>query len=130
MCGRLKINQTIVLPGMRIPTINPNDLPMYWGQPREVQHSLPPFARQETLEQKWLSKTDLGWKIKILPVDDFAELDSQHEERWAGAPAKIKVLIRNAGPYWSVVIITRASTKEELARYDHDRMPVTVEDAA
>lgn len=125
MCGRIKIDNHIVRPNQIIPTKRFNEKPVVWGS---LNNSVIPFARIETLQEKWLSK---GWLSGQIKVDDFAELDSRPEhlkhQNWNGGCVTLQAIMKEMGKYYSLVLVTRETTKEESTRFHHPRMPMVLE---
>jgi len=82
------------------------------GSPRLVG-----FARQETLQAKWLAH---GWRTGTVPIADFAE--GHDEIRWAGVHGDVACLYKGG----DVVIVTRQANSAENRRLSHHRVPVQV----
>jgi hypothetical protein len=81
------------------------------------------FARRESLG--WWKKN--GAELVDIPAHRFAERsDRDRQLRWDELPPGhvVRGLLDPHGGHPLLKVVTRASTPEELARYEHDRMPL------
>jgi len=84
----------------------------WWGG-----RTTPPFARIETLRQKWLSR---GWKTGRIKGARFAERSQDDGElRWNLDPVDIAVVWKGE----ELAVVTRAATPSERKFYGHHRVP-------
>ena len=117
MCAALELNETRLRPGQLVAV---------WTARGALRVVWAGFARRESL--RWWKQQ--GGELVDIPAHRFAERsDRDRQLRWDQLPPGhvIRGLLapaaaRDGDPLLKVV--TRPSTPEELARYEHDRMPV------
>ena len=115
MCARIRIDEMVVKPCERLPV---------WRAPGRLAHLVwAGFARLDSLG--WWEEH--GGVLIDVPAHEFAERSRQTGNLiWAGVPAGhvIRGVLdsREGAPILKVVM--RPPTDEELARFDHPRMPV------
>ena len=115
MCARILLDGSIYQPGARIKVETPEGRrDLLWGGER-----VPPFARAETLHEKWLSR---GWTQCLIPAANYAERHgATHQLVWAPSPANYALHGLCKGDV--VVVVTRAANERELAYFGHPRHP-------
>lgn len=115
MCAALGLNQTHIRPG---------SLVAVWRGGRRADFLVwAGFARKESLDW-WRRK---GGELVDVPAHRFAERsDRDRQLRWDDIPAGhvVRGLIDPGNGRPLLKIVTRASTQEELARFEHPRMPL------
>lgn len=114
MCAAFELNQTRIAPGQLVAV---------WGSNGAVRYRWAGFARSESLA--WWRKQ--GGELVDVPADRFAERsDRDRKLRWDDVPAGqvVRGIVDPHDGAPLLKIVTRASTPEELARYEHDRMPL------
>ena len=114
MCAALELNQTRIRPGQLIAA---------WGRGGALRLVWAGFARKESLG--WWKRQ--GGELVDVPAHRFAERsDRDRQLRWDDIPPGhvVRGLLdpRDGKPL--LKIVTRASTPDELARYEHPRMPL------
>lgn len=111
MCGRMRIGGREIRPGN---TIRLGDETLTWGG------SHVPFARFESLEEKWVKN---GWEIAAIPVEGFAERNHMNGELvWDNTACEIVIAVKGD----EFAVITRQATPEEQRFFGHHRVPVTI----
>jgi hypothetical protein len=111
MCGRMRIGGREIRPGDSI-CIDGETLT--WGG------SHVPFARFESIEDKWLKN---GWELYGIPVEGFAERNRTSGELvWDNTACQIIVAVKGG----EFAVVTRQATPEEQKFFGHHRVPVTV----
>jgi hypothetical protein len=115
MCAVLEVNRNVLRPGRIVGChVGKNVLHLPWAG----------FAQAEKLA--WWRRTT-GGELADVPAHRFAERsDRTRNLAWEPVPAGFVVralVIPNDGKPL-LKIVTRASTPDELARYEHDRMPL------
>ena len=114
MCAALELNQTRIRPGQLVPV---------WGPRGSMRLVWAGFARSESLAW-WKRK---GGELVDIPAHRFAERsDRDRQLRWDDLPPGyvIRGLLDPHDGHPLLKVVTRASSPAELARYEHDRMPV------
>jgi hypothetical protein len=114
MCAALELNSRVLRPGKWVPV---------WSKLGGLQLIWAGFARREIL--RWWEKK--GGELVDIPADRFAERsDKTHKLIWDEIPGGhvVRGLVEKSGPKPLLKIVTRASTQEELARFEHPRMPL------
>jgi hypothetical protein len=114
MCAALELNHT---------HIRPAKLVAVWGPRGSMRLVWAGFARQESLG--WWKRH--GGELVDVPAHRFAERsDRDRQLRWEDLPPGLVVrgIVDPHDGQPLLKVVTRASTPEELARYEHDRMPV------
>jgi hypothetical protein len=114
MCAALELNSRVLRPGKWVPV---------WSKLGGLQLIWAGFARREIL--RWWEKK--GGELVDVPADRFAERsDKTHKLIWDEIPdgQVVRGLVEKSGKTPLLKIVTRASTEEELARFEHPRMPV------
>jgi len=115
MCAVLGIKTRIIRPGKPV---------RLWRAGVQAEFVWAGFARKETLA--WWKKKQNGELVDV-PANRFAERsDRDGQLRWDDVPAGLVVrgLIDPNGGKPLLKIVTRASTAEELERFEHPRMPL------
>jgi hypothetical protein len=115
MCAALELNSRVIRPGRRLPVWRGKGLPaqLVWAG----------FARKETFG--WWKKN--GWEPVDVPAEKFAERsDRTRQLAWDAVPAGIVVrgIVETNAARPILKIVTRASTEEEMRRFEHPRMPL------
>ena len=114
MCAALEINDTRLRPGHPVALWTPR------GPQRLVWAG---FARRESLG--WWKQQ--GAELVDIPAHRFAERsDRDRQLRWDQLPSGhvIRGLLDPHAGHPVLKIVTRASTPEEQAHYEHGRMPL------
>jgi hypothetical protein len=114
MCAALELNTRVLRPGKWVPV---------WTKSGALQLIWAGFARRETL--RWWEKK--GGELIDVPADRFAERsDRTRDLIWDDVPRGhvVRGLVEKSGPKPLLKIVTRASTEEELIRFEHPRMPL------
>ncbi|MGB8170233.1 MAG: hypothetical protein WCF18_22215, partial [Chthoniobacteraceae bacterium] len=114
MCAALELNQTRLRPGQLVAV---------WGRAGKARYVWAGFARRESLGW-WKQK---GGELVDVPAERFAERsDRDRQLRWEALPSGLVVrgIIDPHEGQPLLKIVTRASTTEELARFEHPRMPL------
>ncbi len=114
MCAVLELNQTHIRPGQFL---------AIWGRAGALRLVWAGFARKESLG--WWKRQ--GGELVDVPAHRFAERsDRDRQLRWDDLPAGhvVRGVIDPHGGKPLLKIVTRASTPEELVRYEHPRMPL------
>ncbi len=114
MCAALELSDTHLRPGKIVPA---------WGRLGVVRLVWAGFARSESLG--WWKRQ--GGELLDVPAHRFAERsDRDRQLRWDALPAGLVVrgLLDPHDGQPLLKIVTRASTAEELARFEHPRMPL------
>ena len=114
MCAVLELNQTRLRPGQLVAV---------WGRAGAARYVWAGFARRESLG--WWKQQ--GGELVDVPADRFAERsDRDRQLRWDAVPTGLVVrgIIDPHEGRPLLKIVTRASSPEELARYEHPRMPL------
>lgn len=117
MCAVLELKSRIIRPGKPAGA---------WRAGKAEQIVWAGFARRETLA--WWKKQ--GAELVDVPADRFAERSERdHQLRWDDVPQGLIVrgivIVETKSPL--LKIVTRASTPEELLRFEHPRMPLLEE---
>lgn len=114
MCAALELNSRVLRPGKWVP---------FWSSAGGLQLLWAGFARMEILRW-WQQK---GGELVDIPADRFAERsDRTRELIWDEVPhgQVVRGLVENSGPKPLLKVVTRPSTPEEIARFEHPRMPL------
>ena len=115
MCAALELNSRIYRPGRWV---------RCWKADRILTELVwAGFARKESLG--WWKKN--GGELVDVPAHRFAERsDRDRQLRWDDVPAGLIVrgLIEPNDGKPLLKVVTRASTPEELLRFEHPRMPL------
>ena len=115
MCATFEFNRQIYKPGKKVVAVAASGI---------VRHVWAGFAREEILDW-WQRK---GGILLDIYADRFAERSNVTGKLiWDQVPERLVirgVLDQQTGGEPLVKIVTRASTHEELERYQHPRMPV------
>jgi hypothetical protein len=114
MCARFEINKKELRPGKSV---------AYWLEKNAAQLPWAGFAKRESIGW-WKGK---GGTVVDIPATRFAERsDKDGRLIWDDVPAGnvIRGLIDPNEGKPLLKVVTRASTEEELARFEHPRMPV------
>jgi hypothetical protein len=114
MCAALDLNETRIRPGQLVAV---------WGRAGAARYVWAGFARKESLG--WWRKK--GGELVDVPADRFAERsDRDRQLRWEAIPREqvVRGLVDPNDGKPLLKIVTRASTADELARFEHPRMPV------
>jgi len=115
MCAALELNFRMLRPGRLVRA---------WRRDRILVSLVwAGFARKESLE--WWKRN--GGELVDVPAHRFAERsDRDRRLRWDDVPAGLIVrgLIEPNDDKPLLKIVTRASTPEELLRFEHPRMPL------
>ena len=115
MCAALELNSRIYRPGRWV---------RCWKADRILTELVwAGFARKESLG--WWKKN--GGELVDVPAHRFAERsDRDRQLRWDDVPARLIVrgLIEPNDGKPLLKVVTRASTPEELLRFEHPRMPL------
>ena len=114
MCAALELKSRVLRPGKPVPV---------WSKLGGLQLIWAGFARREMLG--WWEKK--GGELVDVPADRFAERSNKTRELiWDDIPSGqvVRGLVEKSGPKPLLKIVTRASTGEELARFEHPRMPL------
>jgi hypothetical protein len=114
MCAALGKQNKIIRPGKLVP---------FWRGACAEQLVWAGFARKETMGW-WKRK---GGELVDVPAERFAERsDRDRQLRWDDIPPGqvVRGLVDANDGQPLLKIVTRASTPEELARFEHDRMPL------
>ncbi len=114
MCAVYELNSRIIRPGRRIPA---------WREGQAGHFVWAGFARRETLG--WWKKQ--GAELVDVPAQRFAERSQRdHQLRWDDVPPGlvIRALIVEQTRTPLLKVVTRASSEEELSRFEHPRMPL------
>lgn len=117
MCAALELNSRMLRPGKRAGA---------WRAGEAGQFVWAGFARSETLG--WWKRQ--GAELVDVPAHRFAERSQRdHQLRWDDVPQGLVVrgivVVETTTPL--LKIVTRASTAEELQRFEHPRMPLIEE---
>lgn len=110
----LELNQT---------RIRPSQFVAVWGRGGKTRYVWAGFARHESLGW-WKRK---GGELVDVPAERFAERsDRDWQLRWDALPSGVVVrgIIDPHDGEPLLKIVTRASTPEELAHFEHPRMPL------
>ena len=114
MCAVFKIEGKILRPGREVDAIAASGpVGRIWAG----------FARSEILHW-WIQR---GGELLDIPATEFAERSEQTGELvWERVPEGmvIRGLLDRQTPHELIKIVTRASTPDELAKFQHARMPV------
>jgi hypothetical protein len=114
MCAAFELNSRMIRPGKLVGL---------WQQTGRTQLVWAGFARNESARW-WKSQ---GGELVDVPAQRFAERsDRDRKLRWDDVPAGLVirgVLVPNEGKPL-LKIVTRASTEDELQRFEHPRMPL------
>ena len=114
MCAALELNQTRIRPGQLVAV---------WGRGGALRMVWAGFARKESLG--WWKRQ--GGELVDVPAHRFAERsDRDRQLRWDDIPpgCVVRGLLDPHDGQPLLKIVTRASTPDELARYEHPRMPL------
>jgi hypothetical protein len=114
MCAALEINETRIRPGQIVGA---------WGNGGVRRHPWAGFARRESLG--WWKRQ--GCELVDVPAHRFAERsDADRQLRWDDIPPGqvVRGIIDAHDGKPLLKIVTRASTPEEAAQFQHDRMPL------
>jgi hypothetical protein len=114
MCAALELNTRVIRPGKWVP---------FWSSAGGLQLVWAGFARMEIL--RWWQKK--GGELVDIPADRFAERsDRTRELIWDEIPhgQVVRGFVERSGPKPLLKVVTRPSTPEELARFEHPRMPL------
>jgi hypothetical protein len=114
MCAAIETNRRILRPGRRV---------RVWHGPQPAVLVWAGFARRESLG--WWRKN--GGDLVDIPAERFAERsDTDRQLRWDDVPPGmvIRGLIDPHEGQPLLKVVTRASTADELARFQHARMPL------
>jgi len=114
MCAAFELNSRVIRPGKRVGV---------WRDGQAEQLVWAGFARHEVLG--WWEKQ--GGELVDVPADRFAERSNRDRQlRWDDLPPGFVVRGLVAAPNGTPLlkVVTRASTEEELSRFEHPRMPV------
>jgi len=114
MCAAFELNSRVIRPGKQVGV---------WREARAEQLVWAGFARRETLG--WWKKQ--GGELVDVPADRFAERSNRDRQlRWDDLPPGFVVrgLVAALNGTLLLKVVTRASTEEELSRFEHPRMPV------
>lgn len=125
MCARLEQGKKIKKPGDVVnftPANSQRSRPGRWGCPHG-QRGMPPFARSETLQEKWLAR---GWSVGSLATDRIAERANTGELRWSSKPVCVKVVYTRSNRGCQLAVVTRQATMREQQFFGHHRVPVVV----
>ena len=114
MCAAFELNSRVIRPGKHVGV---------WRDGKAEQLVWAGFARREVLG--WWKRQ--GGELVDVPAHRFAERSTRDRQlRWDNLPTGFVVrglvAVPNGTPLLKVV--TRASTEEELSRFEHPRMPV------
>lgn len=115
MCVAFELNNKELRPGRSV---------AYWLEHNRAKLPWAGFARKESIG--WWKKIKGGTYVDI-PATRFAERsDRTGEVTWDDVPAGnvIRGLIDPNEGKPLLKVVTRASTPEELAKYEHDRVPL------
>jgi hypothetical protein len=114
MCAAFELNSRVIRPGRRVGV---------WRDARAEQLVWAGFARREVLG--WWKKH--GGELVDVPAHRFAERSTRDGQfRWDDLPPGFVVRGLVAAPNGTSLlkVVTRASTDDELRRFEHPRMPV------
>ena len=114
MCAALALNTTIIRPGKWVP---------FWRQRGHDQLVWAGFARQESLG--WWKRA--GGELVDVPAHRFAERsDRTRQLAWDDLPpgTVVRGLVDPHDGKPLLKIVTRASSAEEIQRFEHPRMPL------
>ena len=114
MCAALELNSRIIRPGKRVGL---------WRNAQAEQLVWAGFARREVLD--WWKRQ--GGELVDVPAHRFAERsDRDRQLRWDDVPAGFVVRGLVAVPDETPLlkVVTRASTEDEMRRFQHPRMPL------
>ena len=114
MCAALELNEAKLRPGRLVGV---------WRATGAAHLPWAGFARQESLG--WWRKK--GGELVDVPAHRFAERsDRDRQLRWDFVPAGevVRGIIDPHDGQPLLKVVTRASTPDEAARYEHDRMPL------
>ena len=114
MCAALELNKTLLRPGGWV---------CVWAQLTGLRLVWAGFARRETLG--WWKKK--GGELVDVPAERFAERSSLSGElKWDDVPRGqvVRGIIDRSGKTPLLKVVTRASDSQELARFEHPRMPL------
>jgi hypothetical protein len=114
MCAAFELNSRVLRPGKLI---------RVWRERQPATLVWAGFARRESVG--WWRKN--GADLVDIPAERFAERsDRDRQLRWDAVPAGmvIRGLVDPHEGKPLLKVVTRASTAEELARFEHDRMPL------
>ena len=118
MCAALELNSRMIRPGKLLPL---------WRRKKLEQLVWAGFARKESLGW-WKRK---GGELVDVPAHRFAERSDRDKQLWwDDVPAGLIVrglVDPNEGGTLLLKIVTRASTDEEMQRFEHSRMPLIEE---
>ena len=115
MCAAFELNSRVVRPGKM--------LRVWRGRAERGKFVWAGFARNEIAG--WWRKQ--GWEPVDVPAEKFAERsDRTRQFAWEDVPPGMVVrgLIEARAERPVLKIVTRASSAEELARFEHPRMPL------
>jgi hypothetical protein len=114
MCAAFELNSRVLRPGKLV---------RVWRERQPATLVWAGFARRESLG--WWRKN--GAALVDIPAERFAERsDRDRQLRWDAVPTGLVIrgLVDPHGGKPLLKVVTRASTEEELARFEHDRMPL------
>ena len=114
MCAAFELNSRVIRPGKRVGI---------WRNAHAEQLVWAGFARRETLG--WWKQQ--GGELVDVPAHRFAERSTRDRQlRWDDVPpgSVVRGLVVAPNDTPLLKIVTRASTEEELSRFEHPRMPV------
>jgi hypothetical protein len=115
MCAVLGIKTRILRPGRLVP---------FWRATGQAELIWAGFARKESLG--WWKKRNA--ELVDIPADRFAERsDKDRQLRWDDMPegCVVRGLIEPNEGRPMLKVVTRASSEEEILRFQHGRMPLT-----
>ncbi len=114
MCAALELNEQVLRPGTLVCVWTPaGGLRLVWAG----------FARRESLG--WWRKN--GAELVDVPATRFAERsDRTRELRWDDVPRGLvaRGIVDRSGKSPLLKVVTRVSSGDELARFEHERMPL------
>lgn len=115
MCAAFELNSRVIRPGRFVRAWRNAGAPgrFVWAG----------FARNE-IAGWWRSR---GWEPVDVPAEKFAERsDRTRQLTWESIPSGfvIRGIVETGAASPVLKIVTRRSTDDELARYEHDRVPL------
>lgn len=114
MCAAFELNSRVIRPGRMV---------RVWRDGKPAALPWAGFARRESLGW-WREK---GADLVDIPAARFAERsDRDRQLRWDAVPAGLVIrgLVDPHDGHPLLKVVTRTATVEEVARFQHDRMPL------